>query len=104
MIYRDKTEKLNGLFPKCYIRLQSLLRSERGQTLIEYSLLLGISSAISSFIAIFRNQSVIVIAIIIVLFIFLLFWKPKVLATIVVIALLLSVLLFIYRWVEYGHI
>jgi len=77
MIYRDRNEKLNGLFLKSNIRVQNPLRSEKGQTLIEYSLLLGISNAISSAIATLRDHRLIVIAILIILLIFLLFWKQK---------------------------
>jgi len=73
MTPRNKSEKSNGLFPKFYS--QNLTLNEKGQTLIEYVNVLGISGAISGVIAFFRDYSVIVTAIIIALLIFLLFWK-----------------------------
>jgi hypothetical protein len=77
MTYRDRNKQLDGLLLTFYTRIQRLLSGEDGQTLVEYSLLLGISSAISSSIAIFREHRLIVIAIMIVLLIFLLFRKPR---------------------------
>jgi len=82
-------------------KLHSVLCSERGQTLVEHSLIIG---SISGSFAIVRDHPYLVIGIAILLLILLLFWKPKLFATLVFIAVLLAIVLFIYRWVEHGHI
>ena len=82
-------------------KLHSVLCSERGQTLVEHSLIIG---SISGSFAIVRDHPYFVIGIAILLLILLLFWKPKLFATLVFIAVLLAIMLFIYRWVEHGHI
>ena len=101
MLNRAKAEKLDGVFHELCIKIQSLPSNEKGQALVEYSLLLGISSVFSGVIAILRDHSIIVITIMMAFLIFFLFWKPKVTATVVFIMLLLYVF---YRYVEYGHI
>jgi Flp pilus assembly pilin Flp len=100
MLNRAKDEKLDGVFHELCIKIQSLPSNEKGQALVEYSLLLVITSVFSSVIAIFQDHSIIVITIMAFL-LFFLFWKPKVTATVVFIMLLLYGL---YRYVEFGHI
>ena len=95
---------LSDLFPEFNRRVQTVLRSEKGQTLAEHSLLLGISGAISSAIGILQDRYLIITGIVMVLLISLLFWKPKLFLAIVLATVILAVLLFIHRWVEYGHI
>ena len=105
MLNRAKDEKLDGVFHELCMKIQSLPSNEKGQALVEYSLLLGgISSVISSVIAILSDHSIIVITIMMAFLIFFLFWKPKVTATVVFIMLLLYGLLLFYRYREYGHI
>lgn len=82
-------------------KLHSVLCSEKGQTLVEHSLIIG---SISGSFAMVRDHPYLMIGIVIVLLILLLFWRPKFFATIVFIAVLLAILFFIYRWVEHGHI
>ena len=105
MIYGNrKGEQVKDPFLTFYSKFQKLLSDEKGQTLVEYSLLLGISSALSGAIATFLDHPFIAIVMLVVLFYFVPFWKPKVLAIVVFVALLLLVILFIYRWAQYGHI
>ena len=101
---REKMKDLSDLFPEFNRRVQTVLCSEKGQTLAEHSLLLGISGAISSAIGILQDRYLIITGIVMVLLISLLFWKPKLFLAIVLATVLLAVLLFIHRWVEYGHI
>ncbi|GEM_PF-6297339 len=82
-------------------RIRSVLRDEGGQALVEHSLIV---SSLSGLIAIFRGNPYVVIGIIAVLIIILLFWRPKVLVTLVFIAVLVAIAFFIIRWVEYGYI
>ena len=104
MLNRAKGEKLDGVFHKLCIKIQSLPSNEKGQALVEHALLLSISSVFSGVVAICQDHSVIVITIIVAFLIFFLFWKPKVTAIVVFIMLLLYGLLLFYRHVEYGHI
>jgi Ca2+/Na+ antiporter len=97
-------KKLNDLLLSFYKKIQDVFCSEKGQTLVEHSVLVGISGAISGAIATFRDNPLIILVLILLLLILLLFWKPKFVAAIVIIAVLLAVLLFVYRWVELGHI
>jgi hypothetical protein len=78
-----------------------MLDDENGQTLVEHSLLIG---GISSSIAVFRDHFILVLVAIIILLGVLLFWKPKFFAAIVLTAVILGILLFVYRWVENGHL
>jgi len=82
-------------------RIQNIFDSEHGQTLIEHSLLIG---GMSSSIAIFRDHFILVLVAIVILLGVLLFWKPKIFATIVIVAVILAILLFVQRWVENGHL
>jgi len=84
-----------------YLEERNIFRSERGQTLIEHGLLLGISSTV---IGIFHNDLIIALAVTALVLIILLVWKPRILVTIAVIAVLLTILFFAYRFVKYGHI
>lgn len=104
MLNRAEDDKLDGVFHELCKKIQSNQSNEKGQALVEYSLLLVISSAFSGFIAILRDHSIIVNTIMIALLVFFLFWKPKVIATVVFTLLLLYALLLFYRYVEYGHI
>jgi Flp pilus assembly pilin Flp len=104
MLNRAKDEKSDGIFRELCIKIQSLPRNEKGQALVEYSLLLGISSVFSGVIAFLGDHSIIVITIMMAFLIFFLFWKPKVTATVVFIMLLLYGLLLLSHYVEYGHI
>jgi len=97
-------KNLKGLFPEFYRSARTVLSSEEGQALVEHSLLLGISGAISSAIGILQDQYLIIIGIVMVLLISLLFWKPKLFLAIVLAVVIISILLFVYRWVELGHI
>jgi hypothetical protein len=104
MLNRAKAEKLDGVFHALCIKIQSLPSNEKGQALVEYSLLLVISSGFTSVIATLQDHSILAITIMAFL-LFFLFWKPKVTVTIVFIMLLLyGLLLFYRRYVEYGHI
>lgn len=84
-----------------YRQTQEALYCEKGQTLVEHSLLVG---SISGSVAAFRDHPFIVLAALGVLAILLLFWKPKWLVTIVLIAVVLGVGLFVYRWIEHGSL
>lgn len=103
MLNRAKDEKLDGVFHELCTKIQSLPSNEKGQALVEYSLLLSVSSVFSSFIAILGDHSIIVITIMMPFLFLFLFWKPKI-AAVVFIMLLLYGLLLISRYVEYGHI
>jgi hypothetical protein len=103
MLNGAKAEKSEGVFHELCIKIQSLPSNEKGQALVEYSLLLVISSVFSSAIAVFQDHSILVITML-AFFLFFLFWKPGVTATVVFIMLLLYGLLLFYRYVEYGHI
>ncbi len=83
-----------------------MLRNEKGQTLVEHTLVLGVSNFLANSIDVFRDHRVFLFAIIIgiALLILLLFWKPRIFAAIVFIAVLLLILMAVYRWVEYGHV
>ena len=104
MLNRAKDEKLDGVFHELCIKIRSIPSNEKGQALVEYSLLLVISSVFSSAIAVLGDHSVIVITIMMAFLIFIIFWKPKVAATVFFIMLLLYGLLLFYRYTEYGHI
>lgn len=82
-------------------KLTTLFCNEEGQALVEHSLIIG---SISGSLAIVRDNPYLMVGLIIVLLILLLFWRPKTFATIVIIAVVVAILFFIYRWVEYGHI
>ena len=99
----DKMEnwKVEDLILYIHHKLKTVLGSENGQALVEHSLLIG---SITGSLAIVRDHPYLLIGLAIVLLILLLFWKPKLFATIIFIAVLLAIVFFIYRWVEYGHI
>jgi len=101
MIEIMKMGKGNGLLLNLHGKLHTVLCSEKGQTLVEHSLIIG---SISGSLAIVRDHPYLIIGIAIALLILLLFWKPKFFATLVFIAVLLAIIFFIYRWVEHGHI
>jgi len=69
-VRRNIKKSFDSLFQKCFT--QGLLRNEKGQALTEYSLLIGISSAFASVIAVLRDHSIIVIVAVVALLIFLL--------------------------------
>jgi hypothetical protein len=97
---------LNGLISKFYGKVQKTFRSEKGQTLVEHSLLLGIFSFVANAVDIFQNQRFFTFAVVIGIasLILLLFWKPRIFGAIVLIAVLIFILLFVFRWAEYGHV
>jgi uncharacterized membrane protein len=101
MIETVKMGKANSLILNVHSKLHTVLCSEKGQTLVEHSLIIG---SISGSFAIVRDHPYLIIGIAILLLILLLFWKPKLFATLVFIAVLLAIVFFIYRWVEHGHI
>lgn len=101
MIEMMKKQKINDMSLAVNHNLHTVLCSEKGQTLVEHSLVIG---SISGSLAIVRDQPHLIIGIAIVLLILLLFWKPKLFATLVFIAVLLAIVFFIFRWVEYGRI
>ncbi len=82
-----------GAFSAC-------LCSEKGQAVVEHSLIVG---SVSASFAMVRDNPYLIIGIALLLLIILLFWRPKLLATIVFIAVIATVLYFVYRWVEFGH-
>jgi Flp pilus assembly pilin Flp len=87
-----------------YTKIRSLLCNEKGQTLAEYSLVAGISSAISSSIAAISEHWVVGTAFLAALLIFLVFRKSKNLMTVILILLLLSATFILYRWIKYDSI
>ena len=101
MIETVKMGKANSLILNVHSKLHTVLCREEGQTLVEHSLVIG---SISGSFAIVRDHPYLIIGIAILLLILLLFWKPKLFATLVFIAVLLAIVFFIYRWVEHGHI
>jgi hypothetical protein len=101
MIETVKIGKANNVILNAPQKLHTVLCSEKGQTLVEHSLIIG---SISGSFAIVRDHPYLIIGIAIILLILLLFWKPKLFATLVFIAVLLAIVFFIYRWVEHGHI
>jgi len=101
MIDTVNTGEANNFIPKVHHKLDTVLSSEQGQTLVEHSIIIG---SISGSFAVVRDHPYLMIGIVIVLLILLLLWKPKLFATLVFIAVLLAIVLFIFRWVEYGHI
>jgi hypothetical protein len=101
MIEVVKMTKGNNLILNVHRKLHTVLCSEKGQTLVEHSLIIG---SISGSLAMVRDHPYLIIGIAILLLILLLFWKPKLFATLVFIAVLLAIVFFIYRWVEHGHI
>ena len=101
MIEIVKMGKANNLILNVHQKLHTAICSEKGQTLVEHSLIIG---SISGSFAIVRDHPYLIIGIAILLLIFLLFWKPKLFATLVFIAVLVAIVFFIYRWVEHGHI
>jgi uncharacterized membrane protein len=86
---------------KVHRLLHTTLCTEKGQALIEHSLIIG---SISGSLAIVRDNPYLVLGIVLVLLIILLFWKPKLFTTLVFMVIVLVILYFIYRWVEYGGI
>ena len=104
MIIEGAYGRLTGLLMNFCRKLSVSLRSEEGQALVEHSLLIGISTAAAGTVAVLMDHPLIVIAVLVALFISLLFWKPKVLVTVLLIALLLLVSVFVYRLAEYGHL
>jgi len=96
-----KMGKTDELLLKAHQKLCSVLSSEKGQTLVEHSLVIG---SITGSLAMVRDHPYLMIGIGILLLILLLFWKPKLFATLIFIFVLVAIVFFIYRWVEYGHI
>ncbi len=81
---REKYYRLNIFFLKYFC----LLRREKGQTLVEYSLLLSLTATINSIIVFFQKN--ILVAIIVAgLLIFLLLRKPKLFFVVILVILLL---------------
>jgi hypothetical protein len=105
MIYANietvPTGKATDLMLNIHHKVNGLLGNEKGQALLEHSLIIG---SISGSLTIVRDNPYLMVGIVIVLLILLLFWRPKVFATIIIISVLLAIGFFIYRWVEYGHI
>jgi Flp pilus assembly pilin Flp len=91
---------LNGPFGKICINTRNVLRNEKGQTLIEHGLLLGLSSSIG----ITQNHLIIFLAVIGLILLILLLLKPRVLIALIIIAALTAASFFVYRWVKYGHL
>jgi hypothetical protein len=91
---------LNGPFRKVYRNDQNLLRNEKGQTLIEHGLLLGLSSSVG----LTQNHLIIFLAVIGLILLIMLLWKPRVLIVLIIIAALAAASFFAYQWVKYGHL
>lgn len=91
---------LNGPFLKVCRNTQNVLRNEKGQTLIEHGLLLGLSSSIG----ITQSHLTIFLAIIGLVLLILLLWKPRTLITVVIITALMAASFFVYRLIKYGHL
>ena len=81
---RERYYKRNA----CFLRLFSSIRSEKGQTLVEYSFLISLSAMMSSIVSFFQ-ENLLVAFIIAALFIIMLFKKPKLFLVTILIALLL---------------
>lgn len=101
MIETVETAKANKKMLKIRHQLHTTLCSEKGQALVEHSLIIG---SITGSLAIVRDHPYLMVGTAVILLILLLFWKPKIFATLVFIAVLLAIVFFIYRWVEHGHI
>jgi hypothetical protein len=101
MLEKVKMGKATDLLLKADQKLHTVLLSDKGQTLVEHSLIIG---SISGSLAVVRDHPYFMIGIVLLLLILLLFWKPKIFATLIFIAVLVAILFFIYRCVEYGHI
>lgn len=101
MINTMKLSQAKDVVLKTHKELDSIIGSEEGQALVEHSLLIG---SITGSFAIVRDHPYLIIALGILLLILLLFWKPKLFATLIFMAILVAIIVFIYRWVEYGHI
>jgi hypothetical protein len=69
-------EKISSLIRKFHKKKQYILHNERGQTAVEHSLLLGVFSSMGFSV---ENPiiAVAIIIFIIIIFCFLLVWKPK---------------------------
>jgi hypothetical protein len=91
---------LNGPFRTICGNTRGVLRNEKGQTLIEHGLLLGLSSSIG----ITQNHLIIFLAVIGLILLILLLRNPRILITLVIIAVLTAASFFVYRWVKYGRL
>ena len=75
-----------------FLKLFSSIRSEKGQTLVEYSFLISLSAMMNSIVSFFQ-ENLLVAFIITALFIIMLFKKPKLfLVTILIVLLLIGIL------------
>ena len=76
----------------CFLKLFSSIRSEKGQTLVEYSFLISLSAMMNSIVSFFQ-ENLLVAFIITALLIIMLFKKPKLfLVTILIVLLLIGIL------------
>jgi len=89
-IMRERYYKRNA----CFLRLFSSIRSEKGQTLVEYSFLISLSAMMSSIVSFFQ-ENLLVAFIIAALFIIMLFKKPKFFLVVILIFLLLIGVLYL---------
>src|SRR4030042_2597594 len=84
-IMRERYYKRNA----CFLKLFSSIRSEKGQTLVEYSFLISLSAMMSSIVNFFQ-VNLIIAFVIVAIVILLLFRKPKLVLVTVLIALLVT--------------
>jgi len=78
----------------CFLKLFSSIRSKKGQTLVEYSFLISLSAMMSSIVSFFQ-ENLIIAFIIVALVILLLFRKPKLVLVAILVALLLTGVLYL---------
>ena len=89
-IIRERYYKRNA----CFLRLFSSIRSEKGQTLVEYSFLISLSAMTNSIVNFFQDNLLIAI-VVLSLLIVLLFRKPKFFLVVILIFLLLIGVLYL---------
>ncbi len=89
-IIRERYYKRNA----CFLKLFSSIRSEKGQTLVEYSFLISLSAMMNSIVSFFQ-ENLLVAFIIAALFIIMLFKKPKLFLVVILIVLLLIGVLYL---------
>jgi len=78
----------------CFLKLFSSIRSKKGQTLVEYSFLISLSAMMSSIVSFFQ-ENLLVAFVIAALFIIMLFRKPKLVLIAILVALLLTGVLYL---------
>jgi hypothetical protein len=78
----------------CFLKLFSSIRSEKGQTLVEYSFLISLSAMMSSIVSFFQ-ENLLIAFVIVAIVILLLFRKPKLVLVTVLIALFLIGILYL---------